>query len=352
MGYGDRDHQNGGAQPGKVFVNGLPKETDEQQLEFEFAKFGNIIEALLIKDKQTGQPKGFGFVTYENPADAEDAIAAMNGKTMNGAELKVESATPRREGSGGFRGGRGGGDRGGRGRGGGGFRGGRGGSMGGRFERDEDYRPSRGGSRGGGFRDRGGRGGMSSRGRGGYDGGSSRYDDKPSFRQSRDYDSRPSRDYERAPPRDFSPPRGRGPSEYTDRYSTQESYRTASASTRDMGGRGGDRYDSGGSYGAPSRSSYDSQPTREFSQYGSSSRDYSDGGSRGDYGGGSRGYDGPRGGSGMGSGRDYDSMGSSRDYDSGRAPQIYDSYSSSNGAARDAGYGGKYAFIRTLASFC
>ena len=48
---------------------------------FVFATL-HFVSALLIKDKQTGQPKGFGFVTYENPADAEDAIAAMNGKVQ------------------------------------------------------------------------------------------------------------------------------------------------------------------------------------------------------------------------------------------------------------------------------
>ena len=59
MGYGDRDHQNGGAQPGKVFVNGLPKETDEQQLEFEFAKFGNIIEGKLQEFRTHSFEKGY-----------------------------------------------------------------------------------------------------------------------------------------------------------------------------------------------------------------------------------------------------------------------------------------------------
>ncbi|XP_075467562.1 cold-inducible RNA-binding protein B-like [Ascaphus truei] len=109
---------------GKLFVGGLSFDTDEQNLEQVFCKYGQISEVVVVKDRETKRSRGFGFVTFENPEDAKDAMEAMNGKSVDGRQIRVDqagkSSGDRRGGyrggsSGGrgfFRGGRGGGERG------------------------------------------------------------------------------------------------------------------------------------------------------------------------------------------------------------------------------------------------
>ncbi|XP_053320967.1 cold-inducible RNA-binding protein B-like isoform X3 [Spea bombifrons] len=107
---------------GKLFIGGLSFETNEQNLEDVFSKYGIISEVVVVKDRETKRSRGFGFVTYENPEDAKDAMMAMNGKSVDGRQIRVDqagkSSGDRR---GGYRGGSGGRGffRGGRGRGGG-----------------------------------------------------------------------------------------------------------------------------------------------------------------------------------------------------------------------------------------
>ncbi|XP_073453050.1 cold-inducible RNA-binding protein isoform X2 [Aquarana catesbeiana] len=111
---------------GKLFVGGLSFDTDEQCLETVFSKYGQIQEVVVVKDRETKRSRGFGFVTFENCEDAKDAMAGMNGKTVDGRQIRVDqagkSSNDRR---GGYRGGSSGGGRGffrgGRGRGGGGY---------------------------------------------------------------------------------------------------------------------------------------------------------------------------------------------------------------------------------------
>lgn len=92
---------------GKLFVGGLNFETDEQSLEDVFSKYGQISEVKVIKDKDTMTSRGFGFITFENPEDARDALQAMNGKSLDGRQIRVGHAEKK---SGGGRGyGRGGG---------------------------------------------------------------------------------------------------------------------------------------------------------------------------------------------------------------------------------------------------
>ncbi|MGH0189158.1 UNVERIFIED_CONTAM: hypothetical protein FKN15_033699 [Acipenser sinensis] len=114
---------------GKLFVGGLSFDTNEQSLEDVFSKYGHVSEVVVIKDRETGRSRGFGFVTYENTEDAKDAMMAMNGKSVDGRQIRVDQAgksSGNRGGGGGYRGGSGGG------RGGGQyFRGGRGGRGGG-----------------------------------------------------------------------------------------------------------------------------------------------------------------------------------------------------------------------------
>ncbi|KAG5851911.1 hypothetical protein ANANG_G00056860 [Anguilla anguilla] len=90
--------------PGKLFIGGLNTETNEKALEQYFGKYGRIVEVLLMKDRETNKSRGFAFVTFENPADAKDAVREMNGKSLDGKPIKVEQATKPQFESGGRRG--------------------------------------------------------------------------------------------------------------------------------------------------------------------------------------------------------------------------------------------------------
>jgi cold-inducible RNA-binding protein len=123
----------------KLFVGSLSWNTTDEGLRRAFEKFGEVLEAKVIKDRDTDRSRGFGFVSFANPKDAMDAMQGMDGQELDGRTIKVNEAQEReRSGGGGPRGGGGGGgDR--RGGGGGGFnrgggdRGGRGGGGGGRW---------------------------------------------------------------------------------------------------------------------------------------------------------------------------------------------------------------------------
>lgn len=108
----------------KLFVGGLSWGTDDNGLRDAFADFGDVVDAKVITDRETGRSRGFGFVTFSSPDDATSARDAMNGAELDGRTLNVDIAKERSGGNdrGGDRGGRGG-DRGGR----GGYGGGRGG---------------------------------------------------------------------------------------------------------------------------------------------------------------------------------------------------------------------------------
>ncbi|XP_053555206.1 RNA-binding motif protein, X chromosome [Bombina bombina] len=79
--------------PGKLFIGGLNTETNEKALEAVFCKYGHIVEVLLMKDRDTNKSRGFAFVTFESPADAKDAVRELNGKALDGKQIKVEQAT-------------------------------------------------------------------------------------------------------------------------------------------------------------------------------------------------------------------------------------------------------------------
>ncbi|XP_033122163.1 RNA-binding motif protein, X chromosome-like isoform X2 [Anneissia japonica] len=78
--------------PGKVFVGGLAIETTEGAIKAKFSKFGKISEVLLVKNRETEVSRGFGFVTFENPAAADAAVKEMNGFVLDGKPLKVDNA--------------------------------------------------------------------------------------------------------------------------------------------------------------------------------------------------------------------------------------------------------------------
>jgi cold-inducible RNA-binding protein len=106
----------------KLFVGNLSFNTTENDLHDAFAAHGTVVEANLMMDRATGRPRGFAFVTMSTPEEAQKAIEAMNGKSIDGRALTVNIARPREERSGGGGGGgrreyRGGGGGGGGGRG-------------------------------------------------------------------------------------------------------------------------------------------------------------------------------------------------------------------------------------------
>ena len=92
----------------KLFVGGLAWKTSDEMLRGAFDKFGEIVEAKVIMDRETGRSRGFGFVTFADDAAANQAIAEMNGKQLDGRAIQVNQAEERAPRSGGDRGDRGG----------------------------------------------------------------------------------------------------------------------------------------------------------------------------------------------------------------------------------------------------
>jgi RNA recognition motif-containing protein len=90
----------------KLFVGNLSFETTENSLQDAFAAHGTVLETNLMTDRETGRPRGFGFVTMSSPEEAQKAAAALNGSNLNGRNLTVNEAKPKTErSSGGSRGG-------------------------------------------------------------------------------------------------------------------------------------------------------------------------------------------------------------------------------------------------------
>lgn len=119
-----------------IFVGNLSRDVTEDDLQTAFGAYGRVSRVTVLKDKFSGEPRGFGFVEMESKAEAQAAINGLNGKDLKGRSLNVNEARPKTErsgggGGGGYGGGGGGGrsgwgnrPRGGGGAGGGGNRGG------------------------------------------------------------------------------------------------------------------------------------------------------------------------------------------------------------------------------------
>lgn len=150
----------------KLFIGGLAWHTDENALRQKFEEFGAVEEAVVVKDRDTGRSRGFGFVRYGQEADADAAISAMNNIEFDGRTIRVDKASERGSGGGGFGGGRGGGGGGYGGRGGGGYGGGGYGGGGYGGGRDGGYGGQQGGYGGGGYSGGGGYGGGDQQGGG------------------------------------------------------------------------------------------------------------------------------------------------------------------------------------------
>ncbi len=108
----------------KIFVGNLAREASESELQAVFTPFGQIARVEIVKDRYTGESRGFAFVEMPNDAEAKAAIEKLNKEDFKGRKLTVNEARPREQGGGGG-GGEGRGERGGRGGGGGRGRGGR-----------------------------------------------------------------------------------------------------------------------------------------------------------------------------------------------------------------------------------
>ncbi|MCX8155006.1 MAG: RNA-binding protein [Verrucomicrobiae bacterium] len=81
----------------KLFVGNLSFNTTENDLQDSFAAHGTVVEATLMMDRNSGRPRGFGFVTMSTPEEAQKAIEAMHGKSLDGRNLTVNLARPREE---------------------------------------------------------------------------------------------------------------------------------------------------------------------------------------------------------------------------------------------------------------
>jgi len=78
----------------KVFVGNLPFSLNQDELVKLVAPYGKTEEVTILTNKFSGRSRGFGFVTFENDADADKAIAELNNKDIDGRPLKVTEATP------------------------------------------------------------------------------------------------------------------------------------------------------------------------------------------------------------------------------------------------------------------
>ena len=81
-----------------IFVARLNFKTRREDLEAAFAKFGQVTSAKIVKDRDTGRSKGFGFVEMANDAEAQAAITALNETELDGRGIVVKPANPKTEG--------------------------------------------------------------------------------------------------------------------------------------------------------------------------------------------------------------------------------------------------------------
>ena len=81
----------------KLFVGNLSFNTTENDLQEAFAAHGSVVEANLMMDRMTGRSRGFAFITYSTPEEAQKAIEAMNGAQLDNRALTVNIARPKEE---------------------------------------------------------------------------------------------------------------------------------------------------------------------------------------------------------------------------------------------------------------
>lgn len=81
----------------KLFVGGLAYSVTDAELENAFAEFGEVSSAFVIKDRETGRSKGFGFVEMADDSAADDAIKGLDGKDLSGRAIAVNEARPQED---------------------------------------------------------------------------------------------------------------------------------------------------------------------------------------------------------------------------------------------------------------
>ena len=84
----------------KIYVGNLPYSVTDATLESNFAEFGSVSSAKVMMDRETGRSKGFGFVEMASAEDAQAAIKALDGMSVDGRSITVNLARPREEGRG------------------------------------------------------------------------------------------------------------------------------------------------------------------------------------------------------------------------------------------------------------
>ncbi len=88
----------------KLFIGSLSWDTSDDSLRQAFARFGEVLEAKVVTDRDTGRSRGFGFVTFADAAQANEAISSMDGTALDGRSIKVSEAQDKQRsgGRGGF----------------------------------------------------------------------------------------------------------------------------------------------------------------------------------------------------------------------------------------------------------
>ncbi|XP_058181003.1 glycine-rich RNA-binding protein 2, mitochondrial-like [Rhododendron vialii] len=79
----------------KLFIGGLSYGTDDQSLKDAFSQFGDVVDARVITDRESGRSRGFGFVNFVEGESASSALSAMDGQELNGRNIRVSYATER-----------------------------------------------------------------------------------------------------------------------------------------------------------------------------------------------------------------------------------------------------------------
>lgn len=81
----------------KLYVGGLPYSMDDDQLKEAFAQFGTVVSTAVIKDRDTGQSKGFGFVEMSTDEEAQAAISGLDNQELGGRRVRVNEARPKED---------------------------------------------------------------------------------------------------------------------------------------------------------------------------------------------------------------------------------------------------------------
>lgn len=79
----------------KIYVGNLPWQVDDARLEQMFSEHGKVVEARVVNDRESGRSRGFGFVTMSTRPEVDDAIAALDGQSVDGRAVRVNVAEER-----------------------------------------------------------------------------------------------------------------------------------------------------------------------------------------------------------------------------------------------------------------